>query len=308
LKHYEMRNIPTFFDAPFGELNDLSEKTVAVVGVFCDHYGGGNPGSRIAPRQIRYSNWPEQKKTSFDSFSKEVIDLGDLNVFPLEHEKNSQILKEQSIKIYSTGSKVLIVGGDYSITPPFVQGLLEKQTYQNVGIIRVSRRLDLLDREKDATCSARRLATTAELLDDLHGEKKRLLLLGTSGITTAEEYARGKEIPGLRASWLENAEDAKLEAAVRQWAGALDAIYLSVDADVLRPGILRTSLTNVYAGLTLTGLLKTLKCLEKLPVPVVAADFVGYVPEIDLWGRDETQTAESIAGAIVRVLCKGGED
>ena len=48
-----MRNIPTFFDAPFGELKDLNIDTVAICGIYSDHYGGGNPGSRIAPRQIR---------------------------------------------------------------------------------------------------------------------------------------------------------------------------------------------------------------------------------------------------------------
>ena len=57
-----MRNIPTFFDAPFGELKDLNIDTVAICGIYSDHYGGGNPGSRIAPRQIRYSNWPDKKK------------------------------------------------------------------------------------------------------------------------------------------------------------------------------------------------------------------------------------------------------
>ena len=41
-----MQSVPSFFGAPIGDIEDLSEKKIAVAGLFCDHFSQGEPGAR----------------------------------------------------------------------------------------------------------------------------------------------------------------------------------------------------------------------------------------------------------------------
>ena len=51
-----IRPVGSFFNAPVGDLDDLQPGTIALTGVYCDHFSGGTPGGRLAARQIRYAS------------------------------------------------------------------------------------------------------------------------------------------------------------------------------------------------------------------------------------------------------------
>ncbi|MGB3406238.1 MAG: arginase family protein [Jannaschia sp.] len=98
---------PGLAGAPFGTLEDLRPSTPALCGYFCDNLGLGPPGARFLARQIRYVS-------PADADLGGAIDLGDLNVFPLEPEKHADALLLQLQKIAGAGAVPVVVGGDDS--------------------------------------------------------------------------------------------------------------------------------------------------------------------------------------------------
>ncbi len=304
MNDYKLRDIPTFFDAPFCELNDLSDKTIAVAGVFCDHYGGGTPGSRIMPRQLRYSSYPNEKRNGIECTQFEVVDIGDLNVFPLEYEKNYHVLKSQSQKIIDTKSKQLIIGGDYSIIPPIFDGILEELKTKNIGFIRISRRLDLAKNKSEKNPGVTRYETTSTIIDLLECDKGKINIIGVSGIVSNEEIVKSEGIKVIPSHKIKENKIEELIVDINMWARNFDGLYISVDADVLKPLILKTTYENLYSGLDLEELKRLLISLKRIKKSFIAGDFTGFVPEIDLWGRDEIESVQEICTLIVNILGK----
>jgi len=123
-----MQSVPSFFGAPIGDIEDLSEKKIAVAGLFCDHFSQGEPGARYAARQLRYASTPLLANGLKISTPSNIIDVGELNVFPIEPIKTQSILEEQSSRIQQTGARLLALGGDYSLIPALVSGQLKRKT------------------------------------------------------------------------------------------------------------------------------------------------------------------------------------
>jgi agmatinase len=76
-----MQSVPSFFGAPIGDIEDLSEKKIAVAGLFCDHFSQGEPGARYAARQLRYASTPLLANGLKISTPSNIIDVGELNGF-----------------------------------------------------------------------------------------------------------------------------------------------------------------------------------------------------------------------------------
>ena len=99
--------IPSFLGAPIGDLEDLMPHHVAVIGYFCDNLDRPAPEQRYLARQLRYASRPGNEQTN-------TIDLGDLNVFPLERNKHLCAVTAQCAAILTTGARMTLVGGDAS--------------------------------------------------------------------------------------------------------------------------------------------------------------------------------------------------
>jgi len=87
-----------------------------MVGLFLDHGGGARFGSRFAARQIRYASAEHSKPLPPDVLAR-CVDLGDLNVFPLEPERQEAAFRRQIGAIASTGAIPVIVGGRHFDAP-----------------------------------------------------------------------------------------------------------------------------------------------------------------------------------------------
>lgn len=101
-----LRPIPTLLGAPVAELEELLPGEVALLGLFLDHGDPQRFGARFAARQIRYAS-ATARATAF----VRCRDLGDLNVFPLEPERNCAALTRQLGGIRAKGGRPVLVGG-----------------------------------------------------------------------------------------------------------------------------------------------------------------------------------------------------
>ncbi|MEH6524379.1 arginase family protein [Sulfitobacter sp.] len=99
--------IPSFLGATVGDLEDLVSGQVALAGYFCDNLERPSAGQRYLARQLRYASGPENTPGN-------AIDLGDVNVFPLETEKHFSAVEAQCRSVLKKGARMVLVGGDSS--------------------------------------------------------------------------------------------------------------------------------------------------------------------------------------------------
>jgi arginase family enzyme len=99
--------IPSFLGVTVGDLEDLVPGQVAIAGYFCDNLDRPAAGQRYLARQLRYASRPENAPAN-------AIDLGDVNVFPLEPDKHFSAVVSQCEAVLQTGARMVLVGGDSS--------------------------------------------------------------------------------------------------------------------------------------------------------------------------------------------------
>ena len=99
--------IPSFLGVRVGDLEDLMPNQIAIAGYFCDNLDQPVAGQRYLARQLRYASGPDNAPTN-------AIDLGDVNVFPLEPEKHFSAVISQCEAVLKTGARMVLVGGDTS--------------------------------------------------------------------------------------------------------------------------------------------------------------------------------------------------
>jgi len=99
--------IPSFLGVPVGDLEDLVPGQVAIAGYFCDNLSRPAAEQRYLARQLRYASGHGKAPAN-------AIDLGDVNVFPLEPDKHFSAVVSQCVAVLETGARLVLVGGDSS--------------------------------------------------------------------------------------------------------------------------------------------------------------------------------------------------
>jgi len=294
-----MQSVPSFFGAPIGDIEDLSEEKIAVAGLFCDHFSGGEPGARFATRQLRYASLPLIVNGLNISPPSNIIDVGELNVFPIEPLKTQSILEEQSYRIQQTGAKLLALGGDYSLIPALVSSQLRARPDRYLKIIRISRTLDAAEISDFQKKPMNRSSATRQIAEYCGGAKS-IALLGVSDSSSLEEYeylADGfvrsaqqlsKSLTGLTEQILDGLPNQEVN------------FYLSVDVNVLALPSIRSN--SPYLGTGLTPKQLTSLILELGKLPIIGSDVTGFIPDLDLSGSDASVTVVEIIRSVIETM------
>lgn len=290
-----LRPASTFFGAPVADIEDLRPGDIAAVGIYCDHFSAGRPGGRFAARQLRYAS--TVRRTPAPSG---IVDLGDFNVFPLEPQRTHDILSEQARRIFATGAKLFAIGGDFSVSPAFVTGLAGEAKTASVGLIRISRRLDLLPVSLKPAQGPWRHSATGEIADILSAGASAIALIGARGDAAVEERDKISDMTVVSAAEIRSSSAAEAVRARKALEAVADRFYLSVDVDVLEPRFGSVALPGTQGGLTLDQLAAVLGEFEGMPF--VAAELTGHVPDLDVPGRLATRSLTDIAAKIRHCL------
>jgi hypothetical protein len=118
-KAVALRGISSLLGLPIGDLEDLRPGDLALVGLFNDHEDRVGFGARFAARQIRYASRPAYGMAAQAWATmpgrERVFDVGDLNVFPLEPQRQYMALQAQLASMLDVGARVVVVGGAMSL-------------------------------------------------------------------------------------------------------------------------------------------------------------------------------------------------
>ncbi|MBU6378690.1 MAG: arginase family protein [Gammaproteobacteria bacterium] len=96
--------------ASVADLEDLRQGDVGMAGLFLDHGDAGRFGKRFAARQLRYASAAAGISPPTGPRGR-CLDLGDVNVFPLQPAMQEQALRRQLQHVIAAGAMPIVVGG-----------------------------------------------------------------------------------------------------------------------------------------------------------------------------------------------------
>jgi agmatinase len=237
----------------------VSEAQVVVMGLPYDRTSSFIPGSRFGPQYIRqcaenvedYS--PYQDKSLFDF---KICDPGDVEFYGEDWLR--QIEEEVGSK-YDKKKSNIFLGGEHTITPPIIKAM--KKVQGDFTLVQFDAHCDLRDEylgEKNCHATAMRRAI------DVIGADRVYQFGIRSG--TKEEFGLGKHLYKFEAY-------EPLSSVVNE---IIEPVYISIDIDVLDPGIMPAVSTPEPGGISYRELIDSLILFKDKEI--IGADIVEYNP------------------------------
>ncbi|MFC5522577.1 agmatinase [Polaromonas jejuensis] len=275
--------IPTFMRTPLA--SHPSEIDIGIAGVPYDGGVSARTGARYGPREIRNMSSLTRAihhVTGFNPFAAcRVGDVGDVpftNLYDIEqaHEDIRRFLRP----FFASGKKMLIAGGDHSITYPVFQAM---QPVHPLGMVHIDAHTDTWDTfagSKFTHGSPFRRAVEAGLLDP-----RRTIQIGIRGAQNSDSGWRYSLESGMRVVFIEEFDRMGVEAVIAEARRVVGdgPTYLSMDVDGLDPVFAPGTGTPEIGGLTTRETLQLIRGLSGLNLQ--GADVVEVAPPYDPSGN-----------------------
>jgi agmatinase len=288
---------PTFLGWPRVALEDITPGMIVVTGAPCGWTGSG-PGPEFAPDAIRRASrsnlwrWTEPPEGEvvnvLDGTVKRLRsgsglgDLGDITIHSPLLDRTTQSISDTTFEIARRGGVPVTLGGDHYISFPAIEGVARARGGR-IGYIQVDAHLDLQDH--NPTHGTHWHGSNARRVSELDAfDPATMVWFGLVDVCWPDEWAFARDtgctlitMQDIRRSGL----NACVERALAKAAGGTDAIYLTIDIDVVQraasPG---TGYTN-FGGLTAWELLEVMALLSAHP-QIAGIDLVEVNPLLDV--------------------------
>ena len=280
---------------PFQETSFISSKAsfpesqAVILGCPFDGTASFRPGARFGPSAIRRASWGIETYSPYlkrDLSQLRLHDMGDLELPLGEKDASLAIIREAVRRILSAKKFPILLGGDHLISLPAVEDVLK--TYPRLHLVHIDAHTDLREEYLGEVFSH---STVMRKTVDRLG-KGRLFQIGIrSG--TKEEFALAQRIKSIVPA-NHNSLRTMAEHIGKQ------PVYVSVDLDVIDPGLLPGVGTPEPGGLTFQGFISILKELQRLHV--VGFDLVELTPDYDP-SQISSVTASVILREMILTLC-----
>lgn len=245
--HTEWRG--TFHKLPMTSTEDeirAAGADVAIVGAPLDDGTSARPGARFGPRAIReapYTTSPEGAWSiqlgvaPFTAMT--VVDAGDAPVVPSRLERAHRVIHEKVLRVARTGAIPIVLGGDHSITYPSAAAVARHRHPSSVGILHFDAHADT---GTDVWGSLLSHGTPMRrLLEEGWVAGRNFVQVGLRGYWPDRETFEWMREQGFRWHTMVEMEERGSEAVIADaLAEALDGpdcVYLSIDIDVVDPGM-----------------------------------------------------------------------
>jgi agmatinase len=286
-------------------LDEVDRAEIAVVGVPFDSGVSYRPGARFGPAHIRQSSRllrpynPALDVRPFDV--QQVADAGDIAANPFDIQAAIVAIEGGVENVLRSARAPLVLGGDHTIALPLLRVMHRR--YGPVAVLHFDAHLDTWDTyfgEPYTHGTPFRRASEEGLIDP-----GRSLHVGIRGPLYADTDLAETTRLGYATVHCTDYDRLGLDgvvAAVRARVGE-GPVYVSVDIDVIDPGMAPGTGTPEAGGLTSRELLATLRGVSGLDV--VGADIVEVAPAYD--HAEVTGIAAShIAYELLSVMVRSG--
>ena len=282
----------TFLGVPAADPDELDSWRSAGAVIIGAPFDGGTShrsGCRFGPQALRTTDYnPHDGSRPSLALGVDplkdlgVLDLGDVEMPSGDTELSLQRLEERVLQVAHAGVIPVVLGGDHTIALPDVTALARAVGWGRVSVIHFDAHADTADTQ----------------FGSLHGHGTPMRRLIESGACRGDRFVQ----IGLRGYWPEGetldwmAEqgmrsfemgeitsrglDAVLDEAFTLALDDCDAVFLSVDVDVVDPGSAPGTGTPEPGGLTSRQLLDAVRRIG-MELPLVGMDVVEVSPPYD---------------------------
>jgi len=267
-----------------GALENFNDANIVMMGMPFDGTVTNRPGTRFAPQAIRLESIGIE--TYSPIFNKELeeckfYDTGDLDL-PFGNAKRVlDIIEENTKEIYGAGKKILGIGGEHLVTLAEIKAV--QNFYNDIAVVQFDAHTDLRDEY------------LGESLTHSGVMKQIAKLIGFNNIAQI----------GIRSGEKEEFELMKTHSTLKFQHGELDKfknknIFITIDLDVLDPGIMSGVGTPEAGGMSYNELIGWLKYLSG-GFNIIGADIVELAPDIDTT-KNSTATACKLIRECLMIL------
>ena len=261
---------------------ELSGVDVTILGVPYDSSTSYRSGARFGPRAIReqslllwgYNN--AQQVAPFDVLK--IVDYRDVDVVPVDVLATHRAIEETATTILQSGSQLVTLGGDHSISLPLLRAY--HAIHGPLAVVHFDAHPDTWDEEyptfKYSHGTPFRRAIEEGLIDTA-----AYLQIGIRGPTAGpQDYADARQLGARLITFDEAAELGvrNLLAEVLQRVGKR-SLYVTLDIDAVDPAFAPGTGTPEVGGFTSHQMLQLLRGLTDLKL--IGADLVEVAPPFD---------------------------
>lgn len=267
----------------------FADADVVIVGAPIDSGTSHRSGAKFGPQAIRGGDYlPHDGERPhlalrIDALkTMKVVDAGDLDMPGRDLVKSLETLAVATEKISRAGAIPVILGGDHSVTSADVAGIAHHRGLGKISMIHFDAHADTADDENGALVGhgtpMRRLIESGAVRGD------RFLQLGLRGYWPDAKVLDWMRDQGMRSYEMTEIHHRGLNTVLDESFATLmdgcDGVFLSVDIDVVDPGMAPGTGTPEPGGMTSRELLESVRriCLE---LPVVGLDVVEVAPAFD---------------------------
>jgi agmatinase len=262
-------------------LDEVDVADIAVVGVPFDSGVSYRPGARFGPAHIRQSSRllrPYNPAQDLSPFAvQQVADAGDITANPFDIAAAIAAIEAGADTVLESADRLLTLGGDHTIALPLLRAAARR--HGPVAVLHFDAHLDTWDTyfgEPYTHGTPFRRASEEGLIDTA-----RSLHIGIRGPLYASTDLAETAALGYATVHCTDYDRLGLDDVIAAMRERLDIgpVYVSVDIDVIDPGMAPGTGTPEAGGLTSRELLATLRGLTGLEV--IGADIVEVAPAYD---------------------------
>jgi agmatinase len=272
-----------------GDPASFADADVVVLGAPFDGGTSHRPGTRFGPSAMRKACYlphdgsrPSLALRTDGLRDLRVYDAGDVECFSGDIVRSVAAIEEAVATIARSGAVPVVLGGDHTIALPDVTGVAHSLGFGRVSVIHFDAHADTGNSEFGSLLGhgqpMRRLIESGACRGD------RFLQLGLRGYWPGPETLDWMAAQGMRSYEMSEIVARGLDECLTEAFGIAlddcDGVFLSVDIDVVDPGMAPGTGTPEPGGLTSRQLLDAVRriCRE---VPVVGVDVVEVAPPYD---------------------------
>jgi agmatinase len=282
----------TFLGVPAADLDDPSSYAAAAAVVLGAPFDGGTshrPGCRFGPQAIRQTDYlPHDGRRPHLALDVDpltelaVVDAGDVVMPPADMEESLRRLENAVARVAGSGALPVVLGGDHTIALPDATGVARHVGWGRVSVIHFDAHADTGDTQFGSLYGhgtpMRRLIESGAVRGD------RFLQIGLRGYWPepetlawmAEQRMRSFEM----AEIVDRGLDHCLTEAFSIATDDCDSVFVSVDIDVVDPGLAPGTGTPEPGGLSGRQLLDAVRRIF-MELPIGGMDIVEVSPPYD---------------------------
>ena len=239
---------------------------VAIIGAPFDDAVSHRSGARFGPRAIREAQYTSGSIHSLqlgvEPFEVlDVVDAGDANIVPSWIDRAHALIYRKVREVAETGAIPIVLGGDHSITWPSATAIAEVRRPGSIGIVHFDAHADTAN--DDWGVLAGHGTPMRRLIESGAVKGRNFIQVGLRGYWPPVETFEWMQAQGMRYHFMREIEERGAEAVIAQAIDEAldgpDAIYLSLDIDVIDPGLAPGTGTPEPGGMLTREVLRAIR-------------------------------------------------